>query len=247
MASSNPNSSFFNSSYKHAWKSIMPQGLSEAEADLVAELAGSEGKVLDLMCGHGRHALALARRGFRVTAIDNLPHYIEEIRNTAAAEGLPIEAILADALLADPGPGYNIAICMGNSFAFFNREEAVQVLKMFANSLVKGGVLLINSWMIAEIAIRHFRERDWHYAGSYKCVLEYRYCFHPSRIESEQTIISEDGQVEVLKGVDYIFTLDEMEEMFKEAGLKTKHMYSTPRKKQFRLGDGQIYLVAEKQ
>jgi hypothetical protein len=100
--------------------------------------------------------------------------------------------------------------------------------------------------MIAEVALKHFKEKDWHYAGVYKCMLEYKYCFHPSRIESEQTIIGPDGSVELVKGVDYIFTLDQMEEMFSEAGLKTKEVYSTPRKKRFAIGDGRVYIVAEK-
>jgi hypothetical protein len=77
-------------------------------------------------------------------------------------------------------------------------------------------------------------------------MLEYKYCFHPTRIESEQTIIAPDGTVETVKGIDYIFTLDQLEEMFNEAGLKTKDVYSTPRKKRFTLGDGRAYIVAAK-
>ena len=100
--------------------------------------------------------------------------------------------------------------------------------------------------MIAEIAIKHFREKDWHYVDGYKYLLDYKFLFHPSRIESEQTVIASDGTIEVIRGIDYIFTLDEMESMFKEAGLTTKHLYSTPRKRPFTLGDGRIYIVAEK-
>ena len=106
--------------------------------------------------------------------------------------------------------------------------------------------MVINSWMIAEIAIKYFRGKDWNFAGDYKCLLDYKYCFYPSRIESEQTIIAPDGSIEVLKGVDYIFSLDELEVMFQVAGLRTKDLYSTPRKRNFVLGDNKIYIVAEK-
>ena len=50
-------------------------------------------KVLDLMCGYGRHAIALAKKGIEVTAIDNLADYINEINDTAEKEHLPIKAI----------------------------------------------------------------------------------------------------------------------------------------------------------
>lgn len=247
-SSSNINDLFFAGSYKEAWRQIIPKALTEAEIDFIQEVAslGKGRTVLDLMCGYGRHALQLAERGINVTAVDNLLEYIEEIRVKSKELSLPLEAVQASALDIKLEKNYDAVICMGNSFAFFNKKDAINILKTVSRYLKSNGILIINSWMIAEIAIRHFKERDWHYAGDYKCILEYKYHFHPSRIESEQTIISPDGTVEIIPGVDYIFTLDELEMMFNEAGLRTKALYSTPRKKKFALGDGHIYIVAEK-
>jgi SAM-dependent methyltransferase len=247
-SSSNINNTFFEGSYKHAWKGIIPPGLTEAEVDFIQEIATlkSDSKVLDIMCGYGRHTLELGRRGISITAVDNLNDYIDEIKEKASEQNLPVDAVTADVLHVNLNEAYDAAICMGNSFAFFDKSDAVTILKNISSHLKPNGVLIINSWMIAEIAIKHFKEKDWHYAGEYKCMLEYKYCFHPSRIESEQTIISPDGIVETVKGIDYIFTLDELGEMFNEAGLKTKDVFSTPRKKRFTLGDGRAYIVAIK-
>jgi SAM-dependent methyltransferase len=48
--------------------------------------------VLDLGAGVGRHALALARQGFAVSALDAAPEGIAEIDRIAATEGLTVDA-----------------------------------------------------------------------------------------------------------------------------------------------------------
>jgi SAM-dependent methyltransferase len=248
VQTANINDTFFEGTYKEVWRGIIPNGLTEAEVDFITEIAGLQkaDSVLDIMCGYGRHAIELSKRGMHTTAVDNLKEYIEEIKAKAKEENLPIKAVQAGALEVELTGTYDAAICMGNSFSFFDKKDATNLLKKIAAQLKPGGILVINSWMIAEIAIKHFRERDWQYINDYKYLLDYKFLFHPNRIESEQTIISKDGSIEVLKGVDYIFSLDELEMMFKEAGLTTKNLYSTPRKRKFALGDGRIYIVAEK-
>lgn len=198
------------------------------------------------MCGYGRHALELARRGYAVTAIDNLPEYIEEINTKTVDEKLPLTAFVANALDVSISGHYKAILCMGNSFAFFDREEALLLLKKVAGHLLPDGIFIINTWMIAEIAIRHFREHEWHKVDGYKYLLEYRFFFSPSRIESEHTLVAPDGSVEVIQGVDYIFTLAELEALFQQAGLRLRQIYSTPRKKLFKMGDNRAYLVVEK-
>jgi cyclopropane fatty-acyl-phospholipid synthase-like methyltransferase len=247
-SSPNINNTFFEGSYKHAWKRIIPPGLTEAEVDFIQEVTGlKEGsRALDIMCGYGRHALELGKRSINVTAIDNLEEYVEEIQTKASEQNLPVKVLAADVLNMSLKEVYDAAVCMGNSFAFFDKTDAASIIKNVSSHLKPGGVFIINSWMIAEIAIKHFKEKDWHYAGDYKCLLESKYLFSPSRIETEQTIISPEGTVETVKGIDYIFTLDELEQMLNEGGLTTRDVFSTPRKKRFALGDGRVYLVAEK-
>lgn len=244
----NINNTYFKGSYQHAWKRIIPPGLTEAETDLITQAASlTEGsRVLDLMCGYGRHALALGRRGITVDALDNLSSYIDEIRSTAKEENLSVKAVCGDVLTASFDGVYDAAICMGNSFAFFNRDDATTIFKNVAAHLKPGGLLLLNSWMIAEIAIRHFKEKEWYMAGEYKCILDNKFLFHPSRIESDQTVIGPDGGMETISGVDYIFTLDELDAMFDEAGLQMQNIYSTPRKRKFSLGDTSVYITAIK-
>jgi cyclopropane fatty-acyl-phospholipid synthase-like methyltransferase len=245
---SNINDVFFSGSYKEVWRRLIPSGLSEAECDFIEDVAQLKqgDPILDIMCGYGRHALELARRGYAVTAVDNAADYIDEIKATSAAEMLPVEAFVEGALTVPLQKNYKAAICMGNSFAFFDRKDAISLLKKISSHLMEDGILLINSWMIAEIAIKHFREKEWIEVDGYKYLLDYKFHFQPSRIESEHTLLTTQGLVEVINGVDYVYTLAEMEAMFAEAGLCTKALFSTPRKRPFKMGDNKIYIVVQK-
>lgn len=248
MVPQNINNTFFEGFYKDVWRKLIPPGLTEAEADFIINVAAlDEGaKVLDLMCGYGRHSIELARRGAGVTAVDNSLDYIEEIKQVAETNALDIKAVCENAITVSLHEVYDTAICMGNSFSFFNEEEVLKILRHLSKHIKRGGTFIINTWMIGEIAIRHYREKDWFYVGDYKYLVDNKYCFNPTRIESEHIIIRSDGETEALKGVDYIFTLSELQNLFEQTGFSLKEIYSTPRKKKFQFNDTRAYLVAEK-
>ena len=246
--SPNINNTFFEGAYKEVWRGIIAPGLTEAEVAFILETGSLNpgDRVLDIMCGYGRHALELGRRGLQVTAADNLQAYVDEINKTAQEGNLPVEGVLADAVTMKLEGTYDAVLCMGNSFSFFSEEDALTLLKNLSAHLKKGGRFIINSWMIGEIAIRHFKEKDWYYVGDYRCVIESRYLFNPSRIESEQLIIHPNGETEVTRGIDYILTLPELGVLLEKAGFALQQVYSTPRKKPFQLGDPRAYIVAER-
>lgn len=247
-AHQNTNSLLFESLYKNVWRKLIPPGLSEAEADFIIDVAGldNQSEVLDIMCGYGRHALALARKGISVTAMDNLPDYIAEIERISREEQLPVKSRLEDVGNTVFGGPYDAVVCMGNCFSSFDQVRATKVLANISGSLKTGGAFIINSWMIAEIAIKHFEAKTWVEVDEYKYLLDNRFLFHPTRIETDHIVINNAGEMQVLKGVDYIFTFAELESMMADAGLKMMEVYTTPKKRKYVFGDNRAYIVAEK-
>ncbi len=203
-------------------------------------------QVLDLMCGYGRHALALGRKGIQVLAVDNLPAYIDEVKTSAVAERLPVTAICTDVLYFHSGREFDLALCMGNSLNFFNATDTASILRNIALQLRPGGHLLINSWSIAEIAFQKPISNSWSEIGDQIFLSNAQLHFHPTRIEVETIMIDPAGNREVKPGVDYIYSLNEMEAMLAGAGLKLKAVYSIPGRKKFSLGEPRAYLVAQK-
>jgi SAM-dependent methyltransferase len=70
-------------------------------------------RLLDVGCGTGRHAVALAARGVAVTGVDLSPAMLERARARAVAAGVDIELVEADARDLPPGlEPYDAAICL---------------------------------------------------------------------------------------------------------------------------------------
>lgn len=85
-----------------------------AEADFIVEaLRLAPGtSLLDVGCGVGRHALELARRGYRVTGVDISAGMLEQARRAAVAEGLEVEWLQADAAEFVSTRAYDGAYCL---------------------------------------------------------------------------------------------------------------------------------------
>ena len=245
----NINDSFFNGHYKEIWKTIIPDELTVKEVDFMIPYFSLQpgSKVLDLMCGYGRHAISLARKGITVTAVDNLADYINEIQQTATAENLPVKAVQSGVLGFSTEEQFDLVICMGNSLNFFNAADTLSVLKKAANFLKTGGYLLINSWSLAEIVFKNFVAKSWSEINGIKFLTDTKLLFHPTRLEAESTMIHPDGKTETKTGIDYIFSINEMEDMLQTAGFALKEVYSIPGRKKITVGEPRAYLVAQKQ
>lgn len=82
-----------------------------ADLDLWRELAAAAGgPVLDLGCGTGRVALALARSGFDVTGLDSDPTLVQALRARARDRQLRVDAVAGDARSFELGRTFALVI-----------------------------------------------------------------------------------------------------------------------------------------
>lgn len=244
----NINDTYFDSHYKEIWRSIIPKVLTAKEIDFMISYFNlqSGSNVLDLMCGYGRHVLALGRKGIHVTAIDNLPAYIEEISQATDAESLPVSAVQMPVLDYTPDKKFDLAICMGNSLNFFGADAVKKIFSMVSSCLKPGGHFMVNSWSIAEIVYTNFKESTEGVLGGEQFTTNMKLLFQPARVEAITTFTAPGGQTETKEGIDYIYSLNEFDAFSSAAGLKLKKVYSIPGKKDFSLGEPRAYIIAEK-
>ncbi len=124
-----------------------PSGLLAEQHEAIAR-AARLGPVLDLACGRGRHALALAERGLPCVAIDRDPEALAALSSETRRRGLPLAPVRAD-LESDHGIPVRAGSCgVILVFRFLFRPLAPAIVE----ALAPGGLLLYETFT------RHQRE-----------------------------------------------------------------------------------------
>ncbi len=109
-------------------------------------LARSEGKALDLGCGSGFQAVALARLGMTVTAVDTSQRMLQRAEENRG--DLPVTLVCADMLDAAAWSGqgpFDLAVCMGDSLAHLPDMDAVRLcVEQMREHLKPAGALVLS-------------------------------------------------------------------------------------------------------
>jgi SAM-dependent methyltransferase len=78
--------------------------------------------ILDLACGHGRHSLKLARRGFAVAGVDLSEPSLEIARRAASEDDIDITFVHDDMREISFKAEFDVAINMFTAFGYFDEE-----------------------------------------------------------------------------------------------------------------------------
>lgn len=108
-----------------------------------AALPHLRGRVLDFGCGMGNLALAAARAGCTVLALDASEVAIAHLQQAAAAEGLAVQAQVADLARHRVSGEFDAIVSIG-LLMFLDCASAQRALDDLQAHLVPGGTLLVN-------------------------------------------------------------------------------------------------------
>src|SRR5205085_12069294 len=113
-------------------------------------------RVLDVGCGPGRHAHALARRGIEVVGVDVAPRFVELARAGAPPDAT-FECLDARRLPYDAEFDAAVSLCQG-AFGLVPGEDA-DVIAGIARALRPGGRLAVSAFS-SYFAVRFLEEGD---------------------------------------------------------------------------------------
>lgn len=242
---------FFQGINCELWENAIPSEWTIQEVDfLVSELNLQLGQhILDIPCGYGRHAIELSKKGFNVTGIDISQTFIKGLTEKINLQGLNITAIQADILVIDIKEKFSGAVCLGNSFGYFNADKMKLFVEKVAASLETGAKFIINSGMIAESILPNFSNykiNNSYTVGNITMDVTNIYNVEDSYMISN-LFYTKEGKTEEHSFKHYVFTLGEVKRLLQSYGLRTLATYNSPTKTEYNIGDQQVYIVACKE
>jgi len=178
------------------------------------------GHILDMGCGTGRHAVELARRGFRMTGVDLSSGMLAEARKAADMAGVTVEWIHADATAFTADSAFDAAICLcEGAFGLLGKEgnaieQPLSILKNI-HAALKTGARAVFTVLNGFRLIRKHQQDDVKNGRFDPLTL--------SEMFTEEFDTPEDRKSVYLRERGFVPT--ELVLLFRQAGLDVEHIW----------------------
>jgi SAM-dependent methyltransferase len=218
------------------WRELYPVMFSEdrvlegeEQVPKVLRLTGMSERpdlaVLDLCCGPGRHAVPLARRGLRVTAVDRTRFLLDRARERARLASVSIEFVEADMRDFRRAQEFDLALSLFTSFGYFvAREDDLKVLRNVRASIKPEGAFVIDV-VGKEWLARHFqRTRSRTLPDGTVLVERDKVVDDWTRVETERILIK-DGRARTFRLDLTVYSGQELKDRLLQAGFTRVDLY----------------------
>ncbi|MGB9862090.1 MAG: class I SAM-dependent methyltransferase [Candidatus Bipolaricaulaceae bacterium] len=203
---------------------------AEEEADRLVKLFEVYGvpqgaRILDLCCGIGRHAVALAKRGFFVVGVDFSAKFLaraEELAKNAGVQG-KTEFVREDIrrLGNFPKQHFQAALSLYTSFGYYGEEDDKNLLLALRRLVDPGGIFVLDMFS-RDSLIRHFVPTHVIRTKSHMVIEEMTFDFERARFNSRWFFFLPEGEGWRYAGEAQVsvraYALHEIVRMLAEAG-----------------------------
>lgn len=200
--------------------------------------------ILDLCCGHGRHAFELARRGYAVTGLDYSAYELGLARKEAQKQELAIRFVKGDARNFRFREKFNVILNLFTAFGYGTRRDDENIIRSASRALKRGGRFFIDIQSLPWLW-KNFRPRKTEKVGSRRIVNTRTYDFSEGMIFQRRTVF-ENGRKRVYHLQNRTYTLRELKDMFAKSGLKITKFFGSYKGESFGWGHKRMLVVAKK-
>ncbi len=240
---------FFDDEYLKIYLHQFSPERTESEVDFIeSALALPPGaQVLDLACGGGRHAVRMARRGYRVTGVDFNPQYLDLARAEAKRAAVEVEWVARDMRALDYESRFDGVYSFFTSFGYYSDEDNETVLSQIARALKPGGRLLLDM-MNRDWLLTHPQTRSWSQREDGALLMEeVSIDLRSSRVISKLTLIEPDKGAGPVKQFDLrAYTCAELGALLRRGGLEVREVWGGADRSAYSSESRRLVLLAAK-
>lgn len=188
--------------------------------------AGTAATVLDLNCGIGRHAIHLAKLGYRVVGVDISQRFIERAGELAAEHGVAdnSEFLVADARTvgqALSGRKFDAGVSMFTSLGYYDEETDMSILRQCLGLTRSGGIFVLETGSRDSIS-RNFQPFGVFRVDDLLLLHERKFSLETSRSEADWTFMEKTDEGYRLRAEIHLshrlYALHELIALFHTAG-----------------------------
>lgn len=240
---------FFDDDYLRMYRPQFTPERTDAETAFIERaLALPKGSsLLDLACGFGRHAIGMARRGYRVTGLDFNAHYLDIAAADAARAGVDVAWKSGD--MREPGfeRAFDGAYSYFTSFGYYDDRENERVLSGVAKALRPGGRFLLDV-VNRDRLLTHPQQRTWSQQDDGALLMEeVTIELLTSRVATRQILIDPTGGPQVQKEHFLrAYTCAELTALLARHGLVVRTVFGGAGGEEYSTESRRLILVSER-
>ncbi|HEU4562219.1 MAG TPA: class I SAM-dependent methyltransferase [Longimicrobium sp.] len=154
---------YFDETFVSVYRDFLTPERTQREVEGLLEMVPLPpgGEVLDLACGWGRHSIALARAGFRVTGVDQSETLLARGCKRAQAAGVNVEFVRGDMREIAWRGRFDAVLSLYSSLGYFlSDDEDLRVLRGAAGALRPDGMFVLET-MHRDHIVGDYASRDW--------------------------------------------------------------------------------------
>ena len=191
------------------------------EVDFIERELGADRskRILDIGCGTGRHAIELAKRGYRVTGFDLSEGQLRLAREKAAAAGVTVDFQRRDATQPHFVQEFDAAImfCEG-AFSLMETDEKNYAILVHAAAALRPDGLLLLTTLNALFPLFHSVKDFLDAGGSETAIDKLAFDLMTFREHAELTFTDDAGQSHTIETNERYYTPAEMRWLLQTAG-----------------------------
>lgn len=202
-------------------------------------------EILDLACGHGRHSNKLAMMGYKVTGVDITLGFLKMAMDEARRLGVQVNYIQRDMRKIRFKEEFDRVLLLFTSFGYFEDEENLKVLKNVAKALKPKGLFCLDT-INRDNLVKSFVPYIVIEKGEDLIIDRNSFDVFTGRMYNKRIVIR-DGKRKDKPFFIRLYSLTEIQDLLKLAGLEIYKVYGDWDSSPFNLNSRRMIIIAKKE